>query len=177
MTKRNRGKTLPIRDLQEYIISKLGDSVVNYSDPSSKPIVIEVNKPSYRKYRVYAFNCGNPPGGRPIDEYKIVLNVGQEYGKPGNFDYSEGCFAIVVGYVNQLDVFVLWDPSKHKDFAYNKNMQVKAETILNALASPLSLQKRRTNNGEEVIIAGRSEYLIDALNKRIELLYKEMVGE
>lgn len=177
MSRRNRGEVISIKNLQEYIVKTLGDSVENHSEVSNKPLIIEMKEPYNRKYRIYAFNCNNPPGGRPINEYKIVLNVGQEQGQRGNFDYSNGCFPIVIGYVKQHDVFVLWDSTKHKDFGFNKNMQVKSETILRALASPISLQKRRTWNGEETIIAARSEYLIDALNKRISLLHDEMAGE
>jgi hypothetical protein len=153
----------------------IGRPIIDHSDTAIKPLVIETRKP-YGKFRIYIFNCGNPPGGRPLGEYKIVLNVGQEYGQPGNFDYSEECFAIVAGYVKQFDVFVFWDSSKHKNFAYNKNLQVKAETILNALANPISLQIRKTKNGtDETILASRSEYLLEALNKRIEILYNEMI--
>jgi hypothetical protein len=140
-------------------------------------MVVEVRIPSVRKFRIYAHNCGNPPGGRPIDEYKIVLNVGQQYGQKGNFDYSDGCIALVIGYVLDHDVFVLWDANKHKDFAFNKNLQVRAETILRALAYPISLQKRRTKNGIETIIATRQMYLIAAMNKRIDILYEDILGE
>lgn len=168
---------LPRKNLQIYIAKTLGDSVVGYSDPSLKPFIIEVKDPSPRKYRIYAFNCNNPPGGRPIDEYKIVLNVGQDYGRHGNFDYSDSCIAIVIGYVNELDVFVLWDASKHKNFSYNKNLQVKSKTIINALAKQLSLQKRKTYNGDEIIIAARSEYFACALNKRMEILFKDIIGD
>lgn len=159
--------------MQEYIIKVLGETVIFSSDTSIKPLVVKVDKPKPYKFRIYVFNCNNPPGGRSIDEYKIVLNVGQDFGQMGNFDYSEGCFAIVAGYVSQLDVFVLWDATKHMNFAYNKNMQVKSETILHALAFPISFQKRRTHNGTEVIIAARSQYLLEALDKRIELLCQE----
>ena len=175
MSRRNRGEVISIKNLQEYIVKTLGDSVENHSEVSNKPLIIEMKEPYNRKYRIYAFNCNNPPGGRPINEYKIVLNVGQEQGQRG-IDYSDGCFLIVIGMLNNM-MYLFMDSTRHKDFGFNKNMQVKSETILRALASPISLQKRRTWNGEETIIAARSEYLIAALNKRISLLHDEMAGE
>lgn len=175
--KRHSQSNLSIRDLHNLIIQSLSDSIIWYSSPSIKPMVVEVKIPSIRKFRIYAHNCGNPPGGRPIDEYKIVLNVGQQYGQKGNFDYSEGCIALVIGYVFNHDVFVLWDANKHKDFAFNKNLQVRSETILRALAYPISFQERRTKNGIETIIAARQTYLRAAMNKRIDILYEDIVGE
>lgn len=174
MAKRNKSTAIPIKDLQDYIVTSLSTSVSKLSNTEEKPLLIDLVKPRPVKLRIYAFNCGNPPGGRPVNEYKIVLNVGQNYGDKGNFDYSDGYFPIVLGYVNSYDVFVLWDASKHKDFAYNKNMQVKSDTILTALAENISSQVRRTNNGPERILAARSEYLLDAIYKRIDLLYDEM---
>ena len=81
MSRRNRGEVISIKNLQEYIVKTLGDSVENHSEVSNKPLIIEMKEPYNRKYRIYAFNCNNPPGGRPINEYKIVLNVGQEQGQ------------------------------------------------------------------------------------------------
>ena len=170
-------RALSTAEIHNIILKSLGDAVTNYSDVFKKPMVIDICKPSLRKFRIYAFNCGNPPGGRPIDEYKIVLNLGQQYGEEGNFDYSGGCLALVIGYVEHIDVFVLWDANKHTNFAYNKNMQVKAKTILKALAYPISIQHRDTINGDETIIATSRAHLLEAMNLRVELLFKDLIGE
>ena len=172
-TTRNASNGLSVKKLQEYFINSLGDAVVSKSVTTIKPLLMDIKKPYPLKFRVYLFNCGNPPGGRSIDEYKIVLNVGQAASTRGNFDTSEGRFALVAGYVRNYDIFVFWDTSKHKNFGYNKNLQVKAETILNALADTTSQQQRSTQNGKETIIAARSEYLLEAIMERMELLYKE----
>jgi hypothetical protein len=170
-----KAKTTP--ELNNILLDTLGDAVLYHSDISNRPLIIELSKPSLRKFRVYFFNCNNPPGGRPIDEYKIVLNLGQVYGQVGNFDYSDGCLVLVMGYVSKFDTFILWDASKHKDFAFNKNMQVKVQTILAALGYPISTQQRRTDNGIETILSARRAHLLDAINLRVELLYKDLVGE
>lgn len=170
---RNVSKYLPIKELQKHFIISLGDAIVNKSVTTTKPLLMDIKKPYPLKFRVYLFNCGNPPGGRSIDEYKIVLNVEQAYGTRGNFDNSDGRFALVAGYVRNYDIFVFWDASKHKNFAYNKNLQVKAETILNAFVNTTSQQQRYTQNGQETIIAARSENLLEAIMKRMELFFKE----
>ena len=174
---RNGSKGLPIKALQEHFVNSLGLAVESSSNIAVKPLLVNIKKPYSLKFRVYLFNCGNPPGGRPIDEYKVVLNVDQAYGTRGNFDISNGRFALVVGYVRTYDIFVLWDASKHKNFAYNKNLQVKADTILNAFVNPTSQQQRRTNNGEEIILAARSEYLLQAIMERLNIMYTELLGK
>ena len=113
MVKRNRSDGIPIKEVHEKIIHALSNVITYSSCTSDKPLIVGLNEPVPYKFRIYAFNCSNPPGGRPIDEYKVVLNVGQDYGEIGNFDYSDGCLAIVLGYINKYDVFVLWDTMKH----------------------------------------------------------------
>ncbi len=173
---RTRGKYLKTLSLHEKVINALNGEVISFSDLKIKPLEIEIQKPKPLKFRIYVYNCGNPPGGRPIDEYKIVLNVGQENGEKGNFDFSKGYFAVVMGYVIQYDVFVIWDATKHENFAFNKNLQVKSESIINALGNKIILQERKTKLGQEKIITIRSKYLIDGLFKRIDLLCDEIVN-
>ena len=69
--------------LHKYLLDCLGDSVVVYSDLSKKPLCVQARMPDEQKLRIYLFNCSNPPGGRPLGEYKSVLNVGQPYGSRG----------------------------------------------------------------------------------------------
>jgi hypothetical protein len=168
-------KSVKIQQLNEIFIDGLNHDISYCSDTSVKPLLLQINIPAPLRIRVYLFNCGNPPGGRPVNEYKIVLNVDQNYGERGNFDYSDGFIAIVAGYVRLYDVFVFWDASKHNNFAFNKNMQVKVETILNALGNPISIQERTTRNGVEKIIASRRENIAFAIQERFKILYINMV--
>ncbi len=52
-------------------------------------------------------------------------------------------------------------------------MQVKSDTIIKALCAPLSTSKPSNN---EVVIAARPPYLLDAIRHRIELLRKDIEG-
>ncbi len=175
MIKLRNTNELTGKDLHNLIINALGNAVEDYSNISEKPFILKINRPYFIKFRIYIYNCGNPPGGRPLDEYKIVLNVGQKYGEQGNFDFSGGCFAIIAGYIRQFDVFVLWDVLKHKNFSFNKNLQVKLETIVKALSDPISMQQRKTKNGDETIIVSRSQYLLEALLKRREIFCSDIL--
>lgn len=175
MGRRNYNR-LKISEIHERIINSLGDRAISLSDHQAKPLIIKTTGAISHKFRIYAFNCNNPPGGRPLNEYKIVLTVGQEPGQRGNFDNSDGCISIVLGYIADLDVFVLWDTSKHKNFAFNKNLQVKGDTILNSLAKSLSFQQRKTIHGIETIIAARSTLLYEALLKRVEILIHDLTS-
>ncbi len=167
--------SLTTSELNKYFIRCLGDSLVDSSDVNEKPLCVKVKMPEEKKLRVYLYNSGNPPGGRPLGEYKIVLNVGQPYGCRGNFDYSDGYIVLLIGYIEAHDVFVFWDATRHKDFAFNKNLQVKATTVLTALANELSYQNRKTDNGTEIVIAARAENLKLAIRKRIDLMVEQMI--
>ena len=63
-----------------------------------------------------------------------------------------------MGYVEEYDVFVIWDASRRSNIPLNKNVQVKT-TVLNALVEDLSFQKRSTKNGLEIVIAVRPKNL------------------
>lgn len=175
MSKREKLNSLAIKKIHEMILESLSNKIESNSNISHKPLVIQLKNPTPYKFRIYAFNCNNPPGGRPLGEFKIVLNVGQEYRERGNFDDSEGCIPIVLGYVNSHEVYVIWDAKKHVNFAYNKNLQVKSVTILEALANKISYQKRNTQKGIETVIAARKNYLYEALIKRMDILIHEIL--
>jgi predicted neuraminidase len=171
---RQKYNSLKTTAIHQIIIDKLGNGAKLLSDPLKKPLILETTGAKSHKFRIYSFNCNNPPGGRPDNEYKIVLNVGQDKGQRGNFDNSDGCIAIVLGYVFDYDVFVLWDTRKHINFAFNKNLQVKGDTVLSALANRMSFQERKTKQGLETIVAVRSSFLYEGLLKRVEILIHEL---
>lgn len=82
-----------------------------------------------------------------------------------------------MGYVEEYDVFVIWDASRHSNIPLNKNVQVKTETVLNALVEDLSFQERSTKNGLEIVIAVRPKNLKLAIKKRIDLLLQQVLEE
>ena len=157
-------------------IDALGDAVVSHSDINQRPLEINISKPFSMLLRVYLFICSNPPGGRAPDEYKFNLNVpGQN--KRGNFDTSGNAFIILSAYVADedpdLSVFVLWDASKHKNFAMNANVQTKAQLIQDARLTKVATMDK--SNGETVI-AARSKHLIDAISLRNKITFQNLFG-
>lgn len=158
-------------------LDALGESVVAHSEITHRPLEVEINKPFPLKLRVYLFTCSNPPGGRSPDEYKFNLNVPGQVGR-GNFDTSDNAFIILAGYLADedpdMDVWILWDASMHKNFAMNSNVQTKAELINNARFEKVAtLQK---NNGE-IVVAARSKYLSEAIKVRNDITFKKLFGE
>ncbi|MGZ7444260.1 hypothetical protein [Paenibacillus sp. TH7-28] len=173
---KNRSPFKASQKINEYFIKKLGLAVKRVDDLEYRPFLLELNKPLPLKARVYLFNCGNPPGGRPINEYKLVLNVDQkEKHETGNFDFSGGFYAMIIGYIQEYDVFVFWDATKHKNFGRNKNLQVKTDTVIHSLLVPFETQTRNTKNGTEIVIVARSDYLVDAINERMRIFYYELL--
>ena len=156
--------------LHQYFIDALGDAVRWYSTLEKKPLELDIVKPYPLRLRVYMFNCTNPSGGRPVDEYKSQLIVpNQKRSTRGNFDNSDGRLVLLVAYAcvygsPSEGVFVLYDALYHTDFSYSANLQVKAAIINNAFVEPLSLGKKNTG---ETIIAARPEHLVEAIDRRI----------
>src|SRR5262245_16525091 len=120
-------------ELNTRFLATLGSNVVR-ADPVNSPVLtLELAPPLPAALRVYLFNSTNPPGGRTTPEHKIQLMVpGQGRANRGNFDNSGGRAVVVAGYVEDLDVYVLWDASLHRDFAFSANAQVRTERVLEA---------------------------------------------
>ena len=159
-------------------ITSLGDDVIRHSDLESKPLEVDLRPPLPSKLRVYLYTLTDPPGGRPADEYKIQLMVpGQGRDEVGNFDHSGGRFVVVGGYHPTSEVFVLWDAAMYQDFAFSRNVQVKAATIFAAIGGGLSRQKRRTRAGWETVLAVRSADLGAGLRERFAIEVRRMADE
>lgn len=164
-------------DLNAYFIDCLEGKIEHYSSLDVKPFELVLNMTGLKRFRIYAYNAGCPPGGRPAGEYKIVLTVNQPAGTRGNFDRSGNYLVLVVGYVTEYDVFVLWDADKHVDFAFNKNLQVKFETIMQAFMDGMAFQDRNTLRGKETVIAAHKTYLTKAIHKRLDILINELLED
>jgi hypothetical protein len=164
--------------LNRLFVDSLGDAVLKTEDLDAKPLIIDLLKPYPLRLRVYLYNCTNPPGGRALDEYKIqVIVPDQQRGTRGSFDYSCGRMALLAAYVCLSDeiadgVFVLWDATKHADFSYSANFQVKAETIIEALCIPVSASTRGNN---EIVLAARPQHLLSAIEKRMDIMSRDIL--
>ncbi len=150
--------------LHQKFVESLADAVVGHSNLNERPLSIDIIEPIRIRLTVYLFPATNPPGGRSSDEYKFNLAVpNQARGQKGNFDNSDG-IVILASYVDDLDVFVLYDPEKHKNFAYNANIQCKSSLLYDALDNKIAYARKY--NGE-VLMAARSENLLLAIKQRL----------
>ncbi len=163
-----------IKELNALFINGLGKKVVSTSDIDKKPFIANINMPySELSFRVYLYNCTNPPGGRPINEYKSQIIVpGQRKGMRGNFDDSGNKIVVFAAYVpygntEEQGVFVLYDPMCHIDFAFSSNVQIKEEAIAPALIN--EYWESCKSNGE-IVITATPQNLFQALQRRIEVI-------
>lgn len=158
--------------MNQIFLCALGPAVSFVEDPDGNPLQLDVNIPYKVQLRTYIYNCTNPPGGRALGEYKIQPMIkGHQNGDKCHFDFSENRIPLVVGYAQILGgaedgVFVLWDAYKHDEFSFSANFQVKAQVIVDALSTPVA---RGTKNNGEIILAARSNHLLQAIEERLEV--------
>jgi hypothetical protein len=85
---------------------------------------------------------------------------------------------LLIGYQNEMDVFILWDAALYEDFAYSRNVQVKAETISEAFAGEIGRQVRHLgSNATEIVLAAIARQLPLAIVERYELTLKRLLGD
>lgn len=171
-----KGKRLSKQMLNTAFLDGLGNHVAWHGDIASFPLLVDL-QPRSLHLRVYLWNCTNPPGGRPLDEYKIqVILPGQQRGKRGQLDYSDGRMPIIGALAKDGEdiSFAFWDADKHSDFAYSANLQVKADVIVKSLCTKIS-ETIRNNN--ERIICVRPQYLYDAIIRRMDIMHEELLGD
>lgn len=171
-------------ELHRRLVGALGSaSVKSHSTWDSKPFEMDLAPPLPQRVRVYMYNATRPPGGRPLGEHKVQLIVpGQRRGQRGSFDNGDGRIVLLVGYAAEENVFVLWDAGLYTDFAWSRNVQVKAETIIQASAGKLATQERqlRPPSGRpivETVLAVKPRSLGDAIVRRMELTRERLLRE
>lgn len=161
--------------INQIFIEGLGNHIIWHSDISETPLLIDLS-PRKLHLRVYLWNCTNPPGGRSLDEYKFqVILPGQQRGERAQLDYSGGRFPLIGALVKDGDdiVFAFWDADKHNNFAYSRNMQVKADVIIESLCVQVAESKRK--NGE-IIVCARPQYLYEAIIRRMDIMHDNLIG-
>jgi excisionase family DNA binding protein len=171
-------------ELHRRLVGALGPSCVKSQAPwGDKPFEMDLISPLPQKVRVYMYNATRPPGGRPLGEHKVQLIVpGQRRGQRGSFDNGDGRIVLLVGYAAEEDVFVLWDAGLYTNFAWSRNVQVKAETIIHASAGKLATQERqlRPPSGRpivETVLAVKPRRLAEAIVRRMELTRERLLRE
>ena len=171
-------------ELHRRLVQALGaPGVRSHSPREAKPFEMELAAPLPQRVRVYMYNATRPPGGRPLGEHKVQLIVPrQRRGQRGNFDNGDGRIVLLIGYAAEEDVFVLWDAGLYSDFAWSRNVQVKAETIIQASAGKLATQERqlRPVSGRttvETVLAVKPRRLAEAIVRRMELTRERLLRE
>ncbi len=175
---------LPQEDMHRHLIEAIGATRVrSHAGWGEKPFEIDLFPPLPQRVRVYMYNATRPPGGRPLGEHKVQLIVpGQRRGERASFDNGDGRIVLLIGYAAEEDVFILWDAGLYADFAWSRNVQVKAETIIQASAGKLATQERqlRPSTGRpivETVIAVKPRRLAEAIVKRMELTRERLLRE
>jgi hypothetical protein len=170
--------------LHHRFIDALGPALVlSHSPWEEKPFNIDLAAPLPQRVRLYIYNATQPPGGRPLGEHKVQLIVpGQKRSDRGSFDNTDGRIVLLAGYAADEDVFVLWDAGLYSDFAWSRNVQVKAETIIQASAGKLAFQERRLRPRSqrpiiETVLAANPQLLSQAIIRRMELTRERLLRE
>jgi excisionase family DNA binding protein len=168
-------------EMHERFIAALGKRALRHGPTSAKPLEIDLGGQLPVRIRVYMFNATRPPGGRPTGEHKVQLIVpGQRRGERGSFDHGDDRVVLLVGYVAEEDVYVLWDAGLYANFAWSRNVQVKVETIIEATAGKLATQFRQLRPAEgpaivETLLAAPTERLAEAIDTRIQLSRQRLI--
>jgi hypothetical protein len=165
-------------EIHRKFVDAVDESFKQHSGYDSIPFEVELSPPLPSNVRVYAYNVTHPPGGRPSGEHKAQLILpDQDPGDRASFDHSGGFTVLLVGYVPDSEIFVLWDAGLHRDFAYSKNVQVKAKTVYEALGGELGTQVRHLQTGRETVVTSNSNNLADAIELRIELTNERLISD
>ena len=130
-------------ELHRRFLRALGEQVRAHSAFDAKPLEADLAAPLPSKIRLYIFNCTRPPGGRPLGEHKVQLIVpGQRRGERSSLDeWAAGSCSSPA--MPPMRILTLWDAGLYTDFAWSRNVQVKAETIIEATAGRIAVQERR----------------------------------
>lgn len=170
-------------ELHRRLVQALGAEVRSHSPWNTKPFEMDLAPPLPQRVRVYMYNATRPPGGRPLGEHKVQLIIpGQRRDQRGAFDNGDGRIVLLMGYAAEEDVFILWDAGLYPDFAWSRNVQVKAETIIQASAGKLATQERqlRPPNGRptvETVLSVKPRRLAEAIVRRMELTRERLLRE
>ncbi|WP_063980209.1 helix-turn-helix domain-containing protein [Bradyrhizobium sp.] len=168
-------------EMHDRLIALLGKRILRHGPKSAKPLEVDLGGQLPVRVRIYMFNATRPPGGRPLGEHKVQLIVpGQRRGQRGSFDHGDDRVVLLVGYAAEEDVYILWDAGLYADFAWSRNVQVKAETIIEATAGKLATQIRQLRPAEgpaivETLIAAPADRLAEAIDTRIQLSRQRLI--
>ena len=167
-------------DLQLMFKNDMGKCVKEFSDTGAKPLYLTCGSPINCKLKVYLFNCTNPPGGRRPNEFKSQLIIeNQKKSERGYLTEASGEFVLLIGYAvpfGDLDdgVYIIWETEKHREFSFSANLQVKLEPILETTEKRVVLY---TKSSKEIVVLAKRKNIVEAVQKRLDVDLKTMLGE
>lgn len=165
------------KDLHRLFLDRISSYVRSRDSLNSKPLEVDLKPPLPTKTRIYLYNATTPPGGRIPGECKVQLIVpGQSPGERADFDHSGSRIALLVGYNNKHDVYILWDANLHVNFSYSKNVQIKPDTLYEAAAGKIATQERhlRSVGKKEVVVAVSGVDLDKGIKRRVDITRSQM---
>ena len=135
------GNRLRTADLHAAFLQAVSAWTASTSDLEKKPLEIDLRPPLPHRVRLYIFNATHPPGGRTLGEHKVQLCLpGQGRDEEASFDASDGRIILLCGYEPETRVFILWDSAFYPRVVFSRNIQVKPQTVYQALAGQIGQQ-------------------------------------
>ena len=170
--------SLDSHQLHGALLHALGDAVLWHSENDKKPLEVDLAAPLPSRVRIYMYTLTDPPGGRPVGEFKIQLIApGQKKGNAASFDTSDGRIVLLIGYHPDTNVFVLWDAMLYPQFPHSRNVQVTGETVYGALGGGVAFQERKLRTGIERVLAARGQKVAAAVRERFMLTVERDISE
>jgi len=136
-----------------------------------KPLVLTVTPgaPLPPLVRVYLYNLTTHLSERQAGAYRIQITH-PDRGRPWHFDWSDGAFVVLAGYMPEFDVFVLWDAGIYDvadGIPFSRGCQVLDRTLYKAMTNGVAEQPRHMRGGvTETIVAASPSQLSKGLQMR-----------
>ena len=120
---------------------------------------------------VYQASGPNRQGGKAYYKLQLIL-PGQRRGDLGDYELNPGEFPLVIAFVPDRDVFVLWDANLHSGERYAFALTVKEDDVLQALGGEIVVSRRKSKGRVEQVISVHRSSLVKGIGKRWELTLK-----
>jgi len=128
-------------------------------DRSKHPFFVNISNESGDAFSliIYIWNLSHGGGAkRPKDEYRIQITG------ISNFIQEEGKRTLILGYWDELNVFVGFDISKHSGkLGTSPSLQIRESAIHKALLNGIATYDK---DNAEIAVAFKPEYIIDYIN-------------
>ncbi len=153
---------IPFRRLIELFtatVERSGATVLYLNDPRERPATLRIiSGESTTDCIVYLWTItpgGGPPGTRPANERRIQIT------NATRFPLNPGVRTIVGGFSEEAGVWCFWDARRHTRFSTRSpSFQTTLQTLEAAGHEGLGTQVKPTNEGREVIVAVRPDFLL-----------------